>query len=142
MTINNQKYSVVIVSLIFKLTPCSPVFPDLSLSPVYHTAGPWDKKCVGKVPQSLLNCVSVHTLRARHFCSTTSISCFHFTVPCSSVSYGFISPLPPFPSSALCALSCCPLESLACTHPRRSPFSSPLCPSAGDLLSPSMFCSS
>lgn len=141
MTLNNQKDNVVIVSLIFKLNQWSPVFLDLSLSPAYHTAGLWDKNCVREGGPDLLNCMSAHTLRARHFCPTTSISFFHVTVLCSSISYGFISPLPPFPSSALCSLSCCPLESLSCTHPRRSPFSSPLRPSAGNLLPSPVFCS-
>lgn len=91
---------------------------------------------------NLLNCMSVHTLQAANFCHTTSISFFHFTVLCPSISYSFIFPLPPFPSSALCFLSCCPPESLTCTHPRRSLFSSPLRPSAGDLLPSPVFCSS
>lgn len=58
--INIQKENIVIVSLIFKLTWCSPAFLDLSLSPIYHTEGLWDKSHVREDGLDLLNCTPVH----------------------------------------------------------------------------------
>lgn len=100
MTLNNQKDIILIVSLIFQLTLWSPVFLDLSLSPDYFTAGLLNRNCVRKDGLNLLNYMSVHMLWApRNFCPITLISFFYFTTLWSSISYGFISPLLPLPSS-------------------------------------------
>lgn len=55
MTINNKKNNVLVVSLIFKLSQCTPVFLGLSLSPVPHTAGLWDKNFVREDGLDLLD---------------------------------------------------------------------------------------
>lgn len=60
MTINNQKNNVLIVSLIFKLTQCTPVFLGLSLSPAHHTAGLWDKNLAREDGPDLLDCQYFH----------------------------------------------------------------------------------
>lgn len=103
MTLNNQKDITEIVSLIFQLTLWSLVFLDLSLSPVYFTAGLLNKNCVREDGLNLLNYTSVHTLWApRNFCPTTLISFFYFTTLWSSIFYGFTSPFLPLPCSSLC----------------------------------------
>lgn len=48
---------MLVVSLIFQLSQCTPVFLSLSLCPVPHTAALWDKNFVREDGLDLLDCM-------------------------------------------------------------------------------------
>lgn len=119
------------------------MFLGLSLSPVPHRAGMWDKNFVREDGLDLLDCMYFACNELEIFCPTISNSFFHYTTLCSSTSWGFISLLPPFCSSALCSLSCSSLDST--THmysSKKEPLFFPSTSLSKGPLPPPGFCSS
>lgn len=134
---------MLIFSLIFKLPKCTPVFLGLSLSPVPHTAGLWDKNFFRDDGLDLLDCMDF-ACNELEFFAPQLLSHFSISLPCALPlpEVWFLTSLHSAPQ--LCAL--CPaapqILPLTCSHPRReSLFFSSTSLSRGP-LPPPVFCSS
>lgn len=139
MTINNSKNNVLVVSLIFQLSQCTPVFLSLSLSPVPHTAALWDKNFVREDGLDLLDCMYFACNELEIF-APPLVSHFPLHYP---VLFHFLRFEDLHSAPQLCALSYCSLDSTIHMHSSKRDFLffSSTSLSRGP-LPPPVFCSS